>query len=75
MAFLKKVKKAAKAVVQGTRDYSQEMKAIDLAAEKTVGKSGDRELDVQKQYKLRKKMKEEQGKSWMGAVKKRYNSY
>jgi hypothetical protein len=66
-----KVKKVGKAVVGGTKDYSKKMKSIDKKAEKNVGKSGSRELDVRRQGKERARLKKEKGVSLKGSIKKR----
>lgn len=67
----KKAVKATKAAGAGTRDYSKQMKAINKAAEKKVGKSGSRVQDVKNMTKEINKMKKEQGVSWRKAVKNR----
>ena len=70
-AGLKKVKKVAKAVAGGIREHGQQIQAIDRAAEKKVGHSGSRELDIQRQAKERYRMKKEQGVSLKKSIKKR----
>ena len=70
-AGAKKVVKVSKAVAGGIKDYSKQMKEIDKAAQKKVGKSGSREVDIKNQAKARRKIKKEEGASLKNSIKKR----
>lgn len=70
-AGVKKGVKVGKAVVAGTKDYNKQLKDIDKAAEKKVGKSGSRVQDVKNQGKERAKMRKEQGVSIKKSIKAR----
>ncbi len=67
---LKKVKKAAKAVVAGTREYSTTMKDLQLEAEKMAGNSGSRNADVAYQARIAHRLKKERGVSLIISIKK-----
>lgn len=67
----KKVGKVVKATPAGVKDYSRSMKQIDKQAEKAVGKSGSRNLDIQRAGQMRKKLKKEKGVSLKNSIKKK----
>jgi hypothetical protein len=71
---LKKVKKAAKATKLGYQDYSALDKAIEAEAERLVGKSGSRTLDIQRQGRKIRQLKKERGVSLVNSIKSRYKS-
>ena len=70
-AGIKKAVKVVKAVGKGTADYSRKMKAMDKGAEMAAVKSGSRNLDIQKQAKIKRAAKKKQGVSLAKSIKNR----
>lgn len=67
-----KLKKAAKAVVGGYKDYSTRVKEIQREAEKMAGNSGSREADVFEQAKIARRLKKQRGVSLINSIKANY---
>jgi len=68
---IKKVKRVTKAVIGGYKDNGKEVQEINRLAEKKVGNSGSRELDIRRQVKESNRMKKEKGVSLKKSIKKR----
>ena len=67
----KNIKRYAKAVYSGTKDYRKQVKQIDREAERRVGKSGDRITDIKKQQKERRRIMKKRNVSFINSVKNR----
>lgn len=70
-----KIKKAYRAVVDGTRDYADEKKRLSKQAEKNAGYgAGSMGLDVGNHARELDRLMREQNVSWRGSIKKRFKA-
>lgn len=69
---IKKIKRGAKAVVGGIKDYGKQKQASHREAEKTVKKSGSRVQDVKNVAKKARQIRKAKGQSLTKAIKTRY---
>ncbi len=70
-----KIKKAYRAVVDGTMDYANEKKRLSKQAEKNAGYgAGSTNLDVGNHARELDRLMREQNVSWRGSIKKRYKA-
>lgn len=67
----KKVKRAIKATPAGIKHYAKTMDGINKEAEKSVGKSGSRNLDIKRAAREANRLKKKRGVTLKNSIKKK----